>query len=84
MRKKLQQKIGNSKNIRTSQYLYYYAQKHYNDGAITLYFVRLKIMSLTASKKGILKNYVTNSVKKGILKNYVTYSVKKINNIQYN
>ena len=28
MRKKQQHKIGNSKNIRTSQYLYYYTQKH--------------------------------------------------------
>ena len=26
--KKQQHKIGNSKNIRTSQYLYYYTQKH--------------------------------------------------------
>ena len=41
--------IGNSKNIRTSQYLYYYAQKHSNDGAITLYNI---------------ENYVTNNVKK--------------------
>ena len=28
----------------------------------------LKIMSLIAKKKGLLKNYVTNSVKKGTLK----------------
>ena len=41
--------VGNSKNIRTSQYLYYYTQKHLNDGAITLYDI---------------ENYVTNSVKK--------------------
>ena len=41
-------------------------------------------MSLTARKKRILKNYVTNRVKKGILKNYVTKSVKKINNIRNN
>ena len=27
-KKKLQQEIGNSKNIRTLQYLHYYAQKH--------------------------------------------------------
>ena len=44
----------------------------------------LKIMSLTGGKKGILKNYVTNSVKKVILKKYVTNSVKKINNIRNN
>ena len=30
----------------------------------------------SVKKKGILKNYATNSVKKGILKNYVTNSVK--------
>ena len=29
-----------------------------------LHYMILKIMSLTAPKKGILKNYVTNSVKK--------------------
>ena len=49
MRKKLQQKIGNSKNIPTSQYLNYYTQNHLNDGAITLYNI---------------ENYVSNSVKK--------------------
>ena len=67
--KKLQQKIGNSKNIRTSQYLHYYTQKHQNDGAITLYNI---------------ENYVTDSVKKEILKNCDTNSVKKINNIHNN
>ena len=41
-------------------------------------------MLLTAWKKGILKNYVTNRMKKGILKNYVTNSVKKINNSKNN
>ena len=41
-------------------------------------------MSLTAWKKGILKNYVTNNAKKGILKNYATNSVKKINNYKNN
>ena len=46
---KKQHKIGNSKSIRTSQYFYYYTQKHYNNGAITLYNI---------------ENYVTNSVKK--------------------
>ena len=61
--------VGNSKNIRTSQYLYYYTQKHLNDGAITLYDI---------------ENYVTNSMKNAKLKNYVASSVKKINNIRNN
>ena len=43
--------------------------KTLNDGAITLYNI---------------ENCVTNSVKKGILKNYVTDSVKKINNYKNN
>ena len=34
-------------------------------------------MSLTAWKKGILKDYVTNSVKKGILKNYMSLTAWK-------
>ena len=82
MRKKQQQKIGNSKNIRTSQYLYYYTQKHLNDGAMTLYNNENYVANIV--KKGMLKNYVTNSVKKGTLKNYVANSVKKINNIYNN
>ena len=41
--------MGNSKNLQISQYLYYYTQKHQNDGAIALRNI---------------ENYVTNSVKK--------------------